>query len=201
MYDHNYIAWCDEHNEYPEDGNYKLDVALDSIIYSGDLLICKAVKDARMVALESKAILIVDIDCGSQIDEPINRLREYEKNNPGLYRVYKTRNGLRYLQTDCLYHGVNKPALNAFVALGSDPKYIDMCRKTNSFMARLTPKFNSEQLRFEYIDNVEFSVKSDIAVCHFIEAIGRGTSLDTIYDAVEIHDFYTKAEVKNCVLR
>lgn len=199
-YDMDYTDWFEETSEDYEDEESLDPFSLDRIIYSGDLLVSKIVKDSRMVALESKAMLIVDIDCEDKIDEPIDRLKAYEREHSGNYRVYKTRMGLRYIQSDCFYHGVNNPALKALKALGSDPKYIRLCLEANSFMARLTPKFAEKSKQYEYLKTGILESEAPVAVCKLIDTFGDCAMQYELKKAIEIHDFYTKAKAINCRL-
>lgn len=199
-YDHDYEDYFEEDECTFDEESIVQRISLNRFIYSGDLLVFKAVRDERMIALESKCMLIVDIDCGDEVDTPINTLRAYAIENPGNYRVYKTQGGLRYIQTDCLYHGVNKPAIAALQALGSDDKYISMCLKTESFMARLTPKFSDAERRQNYINEMEDFQDSQIAVCKHLCTIGTASILDVLFDALHIHDYCTKAHKADCWL-
>ena len=114
-------------------------------LYSRDLLVSEIVKQqSKMYCLASTFLLIADIDCGDRIARPLSILSNYVNQNDGCFRTYKTKNGMRYFQTDIGYHGANKSAIELLKTLGSDPQYIRLCEVGKRFMARLTPKIDSK---------------------------------------------------------
>jgi hypothetical protein len=159
-------------------------------IYSGELLISEIrQQDSKMYVLASSYMLIADIDCGEDIVKPLKTLADFVSGNGGSFRVYKTKNGMRYLQTDLLYQGANKSAIATLEALGSDPKYVNWCKTGHCFMARLTPKIQPE-LALKYFIDRRNGLASDIAVCHFLKDVGSVISPNLI-ESINLHDFLT----------
>jgi len=69
------------------------------------------------------------------------RLKAVVAANPELgFRVYRTRNGWRYLCTSRLYDPLADETRALLEALGADAKYVLLCRAQRCFRARLTPK-------------------------------------------------------------
>ena len=91
-------------------------------LYSGDLLVSEIIKQQeKMYCLASPFLLIADLDCGDRIARPLSILSDYVNQNGGCFRTYKTKNGMRYLQTDVGYQGANQSAIQLLKSLGSDP--------------------------------------------------------------------------------
>lgn len=141
-------------------------------------------------ALVSQFMLIIDIDCGDNIVKPLKTLENYLQHNQGNFLIYKTKNGLRYLQTDAIYQGCNQAAIHVLTELQSDPKYIALCQKANNFRARIVPKNNS---RGNYLQNIWLGIENDIAVCHYLENMGNKTILPCFQKVIELHDCFTQA--------
>ena len=198
-YEDEYAYYQDEEFQ-DEEQESKINLARK--IYQDDLLVLRIVKDCRMKAIESHCMMIVDVDvdCEIQTEKYVDILREYQSVKGGSYRVYKTRGGLRYIRTDILFQGANKSALSILQSLHSDNKYIDMCSKTKTFMARITPKFDDAKQRKQYLDESEQGYESNIAVTKYLETVGDGNVLSILKDVIAIHDFYTKADSSNCKL-
>ncbi len=71
----------------------------------------------------------------------LERLDAWVRTHPGTgFRVYRTRAGLRYLETSGLHEPASDRAEALLGALGCDPLYVRLCRAQQSFRARLTPK-------------------------------------------------------------
>jgi hypothetical protein len=162
--------------------------------YDGDLLISEIIKQENgMYILASSYMLIADIDCGDDIEKPIEKLKQFVQKKGGSFRVYKTKNGLRYLQTDILYQYANKSAIAVLKALGSDPKYIQLCDMGKRFMARLTPKSDPEQASL-YYENAPYDIDPKICVCHFLETVGTEVKAKQLLDSIYYHDFCTRSD-------
>src|SRR5262245_49336415 len=78
-------------------------------------------------------------------DEPqasaLATLEGWVRRNPGYgFRVYRTRAGLRYLETSRLFDPSTSEVAGLLETLGCDPLYVRLCRSQQSFRARLTPK-------------------------------------------------------------
>lgn len=94
--------------------------------------------------------LFVDVDTRASHDaaeEPgVNeraaaRLNAVVAADPELgFRVYRTRNGWRYLCTSRLYDPRAEETRALLEGLGADAKYVLLCRAQRCFRARLTPK-------------------------------------------------------------
>jgi hypothetical protein len=79
------------------------------------------------------------------IEEPqaiaLAKLEVWLRRNPGYgFRVYRTRGGLRYLETSRLFDPRSNDVATLLEELGCDPLYVRLCRSQQSFRARLTPK-------------------------------------------------------------
>jgi hypothetical protein len=71
----------------------------------------------------------------------LERLDAWVRMHPGTgFRVYRTRAGLRYLETSGVHEPASDEARALLEALGCDPLYVRLCRAQQSFRARLTPK-------------------------------------------------------------
>ena len=149
-YDDNYY----DDEEYYEESCEQDEEYGPTLCTFGDLLIYEVIfREDGFASLVSNCILIADIDCGDDIKTPLLILQDYIDLNGGSFLVYKTKNGMRYIQTDTLYQGVNQRAISVLNALGSDPKYINYSRRDGKFVARITPKLTSEEMK-EYRDSV-----------------------------------------------
>lgn len=161
-------------------------------LYSGDLLVSEIVKQqSKMYCLASSYLLIADIDCGDRIARPLSILSNYVSSRGGCFRIYKTKNGMRYLQTDIAYQGANKSAIEVLFALGSDPQYINLCQIGKRFMARLTPKLDSSSA-LQYFDDVAHGKKTTIKVCDYLGTIGRRSTMPMLRKSIELHDRLTQ---------
>jgi hypothetical protein len=73
--------------------------------------------------------------------QALARLDAWVRMHPGTgFRVYRTRAGLRYLETSGVHEPASDRAEALLGALGCDPLYVRLCRAQQSFRARLTPK-------------------------------------------------------------
>jgi hypothetical protein len=73
--------------------------------------------------------------------QALERLGAWVRMHPGTgFRVYRTRAGLRYLETSGVHEPASDRAEALLRALGCDPLYVRLCRAQRSFRARLTPK-------------------------------------------------------------
>lgn len=163
------------------------DSSSENLIYHRNLLISEIIKqESGMICLASKYMLIVDIDCGENTGQPLETLFRWVNRNGGSFRVYKTKNGMRYLQTDIIYQGVNSSALQILFDLGSDPNYINFCQKGGRFMARLSPKLSTSE-----IENYFTSTEADRSVCHFLATVGFEKITDALKQTIAIHDIKT----------
>lgn len=167
-------------------------------LYSGDLLVSEIIKQQeKMYCLASPFLLIADIDCGESIARPLSILSDYVNQNGGCFRTYKTKNGMRYLQTDVGYQGANQSAIQLLKALDSDPQYIYLCEIGKRFMARLTPKIDS-RAALQYFDDLEQGKQPKIKVCHYLGTIGHLSTMPMLRESIELHDFVTQVSL-DCI--
>jgi len=102
------------------------------------------------LVMNASSMLFADIDTTSDGEAEADaeadkgaaeKLQDVLMQNPGLaFRVYRTRNGWRYLCTSRTFDPVADETRALLEALGSDKKYVVLCRVQRCFRARLTPK-------------------------------------------------------------
>ena len=162
-----------------EDNNYYYVAAVEQPslcfdkIYQRELLISEILEqDKRMMVLATGFMLIADIDCGDDTAQPLKKLERFVAKNGGSFRVYKTKSGMRYLQTDIMYHGANRSAIATLEELGSDSDYVRLCGQGKRFMARLTPKIEPNQALM-YFKDVKSCRSPKMAVCHYLKTVGQ----------------------------
>jgi hypothetical protein len=132
--------------------------------------------------------------------QAIAALRAIVEQFPQLgFRVYRTRNGLRYLCTtqpfdplDCRTHRLMQ---NLYV----DPLYARLCKFQATFRARLTPKpwrveIDEEQFTYDRITGLVLSDYSSYAVCHFIEMVGESAILPEFESVIQVHDSFCQGD-------
>ena len=110
------------------------------------------------------------------------------------------------------FEASSPPVLQFFLAVGTDPLYMRMCRNQQCFRARLTAKpwrigveghmrprpgiwpVRPERLqaRTEWVSKYEHAAAA-YAACHFIESVGSGKVHPEIGGVVELHDRETRA--------
>ena len=197
--DDDYYCYDNCDNYYEDDDEIKPGL-LDSHYYN-QLLICSSVQRINgYTALASQHILIADIDCGNDIKKPLQILEEYVSKNNACFKAYKTLNGMRYIQLDTIYQTVNRSAIDTLKYLGSDPKYIEFCRVDERFMARVTPKTNSEGMK-KYLSQVIRELKTEVKTSKAICCMGDTTKIDPATDIfVTIHDRLTNVMEGNLPL-
>lgn len=187
-YDDNY--YCYDSYEEDEEGEEE-DLLADR--YCERLLICSSVRRINgYTALASKHVLIADID-NQNTEEALDILREYVKENDAYFKVYKTLNGMRYIQLDTIYQNVNRSAINTLEYLKSDSKYIAFCHNDGRFMARITPKSSSEKMN-EYLSLMLEGQQVKERTCQPIYYVGNKSKINPAVEVfVEAHDRLTNA--------
>lgn len=186
----------DEYYYYPSEVLEQQSIITEEI-YEGNLLISEILKQQeKLYVLATKYMLIADIDCGNQIDRSLQILSNFVEKYGGSFRVYKTKNGMRYLQTDLGYQGANNPAIFVLKELNSDPEYINLCASRKRFMARLTPKIEPK-LALQYFEDLKQGKLLDMRVCEYIKTVGSGEIFSMLNDSIELHDFVTGANRKD----
>jgi len=115
------------------------------------------------------------------------------------FRVYRTRNGLRYLCTTTAFDPVNRQTQRLMHNLYVDPLYARLCRFQSTFRARLTPKpwrVDSAQYTNRFVhDRITGMVLPEAnpyTVCHLIEIIGLPTIRPEFEPLITLHDAYCR---------
>ena len=165
-----------EDNEDNEDDEGYIPPLARSIYFNDWKIYELVVRKNFYTAIASSNVLIADIDCGNNVKEHLKVLRKFVNANDACFYVYKTKNGMRYIQTDCMYTNVNRSAIEVLEFLGSDRKYIDFCRQDGRFMARVTPKLNSNVMEAYY----HLAVLNQPRDCRTCSKIGIYKALTTI---------------------
>jgi hypothetical protein len=138
------------------------------------------------------------------------KLEAWLRRNPGYgFRVYRTRGGLRYLETSRLFDPTSDEAATLLGELGCDPLYMRLCRSQQSFRARLTPKpwrcglatppsrFPHETLEREaafqqWLRSYDASC-ARYAVCEPLPSVGDDFRNADVAPVVELHDEATRS--------
>lgn len=113
------------------------------------------------------------------------------------FRVYQTRNGLRYLCTTHRFDPLSPHTHRLMHSLYVDPLYARLCQFQNTFRARLSPKPwrvkpSQEDGRYIY-DRRTGTVlpeTSEYAVCHLLKVMGDRRILPEFETLVRLHDDY-----------
>lgn len=132
---------------------------------SNGLTISEIKKDPFMWFLRSKHILIGDIDCGENIDAHLRNIHDYAKENQETFAIYKTKNGLRFFQTNILYQSLGRSSINLLNKLNCDPLYIEKISELGYFAARLTPKLKTFN---DYYELIMAGGVPKVRVCKFL---------------------------------
>ena len=115
-----------------------------------------------------------------KLEFAIEHLARWQAEDPSRgVRVYRTAGGLRYLLTDPQMD----PAGAAFRELGgrllSDPLYLKLCEKQESFRARLSPK----------PWRMDGGSEHDYAVCRLVDVLGSERPADELSrELLDVHD-------------
>lgn len=127
-------------------------------------------------------------------------------------RVYRTPNGIRLLATHEPFDPSSPQVEHFFLALGTDPIYIRMCRNQQCFRARLTAKpwrvgigghmrprpgvwpVNPDKLalREQWVADYERAAAS-YAACRYLESLGSGTIHPQVAEVMALHDRESRA--------
>lgn len=177
--------------------------------------------------LNSARVMFVDVDVppsgggsligrlfGSRKPRPedviLENIREALRNDSGgSYRIYRTAAGFRVLATDPLFSPGSTQAERLMTALGADQAFVQLCRRQESFRARLSPKpwrcgqphppsaFPREHPDDEaafaaWLESYEHAAR-DRATCRFVETVGGGRTHPAAVPIVRLHDERTKA--------
>lgn len=170
------------------------------------------------LVLNAHRLLIVDVDIGvpagsvhrdcarsSSIalsqQQAIAALEALAEQFPQLgFRVYRTRNGLRYLCTTQEFDPTAPGTVKLMQNLYTDPLYLRLCQFQACFRARLTPKpwrvkdeEPTQQFAYDRITGLVLPQSSRYAVCHLIEIIGKTDILPQFERAIDLHDAYCRS--------
>ncbi len=126
------------------------------------------------------------------------------------FRIYRTAAGFRLAIINKRIKPKSAEAAELLAAFGSDPIYVELCKRQESFRARLSPKpwrcsvegprgrypFESDadeniyrQWEAQYTD-----VANGYATCQFVEQFGRQEGVADFRKLMELHDRETKAD-------
>lgn len=175
----NYYYFWDDYDEDDEDDEIYIPPIVRPIYFNDWKVYELVVRKNFYTAIASKCVLIADIDCGDNIEKPLEVLQKFVQTSNACFYVYKTKNGMRYIQTDCMYTSVNRSAINVLEALGSDRKYIDYCWKDGRFMARVTPKLDSEAMEIYYHKAI-FNESRNCRICSKIGVYKSLTAIEMV---------------------
>ncbi|MBD3885412.1 hypothetical protein IFO70_27180 [Phormidium tenue FACHB-886] len=166
--------------------------------------------------LNTKNLLIVDVDIGdphfadyldcatscqiaSGQQQAIAALKAIVQQFPQLgFRVYQTRNGLRYLCTTRPFDSLDYNTYRLMQNLYADPLYARLCKFQSTFRARLTPKpwrvevDGEERFVYERTTGLILPDYSSYAVCHFIEVVGEQIILPEFESIIKVHDSFCR---------
>jgi hypothetical protein len=170
--------------------------------------------------LNCERMLIVDVDlkedgtdkCVVALSEEMALavLTAISRGTKYQWRVYRTAGGLRYIEVSRPCIPYSQQVQRLMLLLYADPLYALLCRKQETFRARLTPKpWRSDivdrhrDYLAEYFDqsgdfiNPNYPDNHDEAVCELITWIGAKTIASAEFkQLVEVHDSLTKATPK-----
>ena len=153
------------------------------------------------LVMNSRSALFADIDG----DDGTARLEQVARERPELaFRVYGTPAGSRYLCTSHSFDPAAPETTALLERLGSDPKYVLLCRIQRTFRARLTPKpwrAGQRPIAVSPTEGVSrgeldrfLGTMSGYAAARFLRAVGAATEpLPEIATLVEQHDRWCQA--------
>jgi hypothetical protein len=213
--------------DYSQSGNwYRLaqgeysvlnEPVLHEICYQGQQQAVITLNRYGCLVLNAEHLLIVDVDLGvPQFANPrdcpvscqvalsqrqaIGALRLIVEQYPHLgFRVYHTRNGLRYFCTTQEFDPLERQTQRLMQNLYADPLYAKLCKFQATFRARLQPKpwrieaeADPERFVYDPITGIVLPVASAYAVCHLIEIIGEPQILPQFEQTIQVHDAYCR---------
>jgi hypothetical protein len=162
------------------------------------------------IVMNAAAALFADVDTDDDRAEPPSderppaTLSTVLAGHPGVaMRAYRTRAGWRYLCTSRTFDPGGEDTRALLTELGTDARYILLCRAQRSFRARLTPKpWRAGQRPLPVLpgsaiarDDLQRSVDRTwkYATARFVERVGPDETLPELRDIVEYHDRWTQA--------
>lgn len=156
-------------------------------------------------------MLIIDVDLRSDSLKPViitdekyalaalQYASEITKTN---WRVYRTAAGLRYFEVSRQFDPASQQTWQLQQLLYTDPLYVTLCRRQETFRARLTPKPWRSELCWkgsnaEYLEDERNSDDEAEAVCELISIVGSDRKYPMFAKLIEYHDIITKATPKH----
>lgn len=183
------------------------------------------------LVLNAEKLLIVDVDvetptpvrwqdcspnCQVAIDQrqALAALNAIVEQFPSLgFRVYRTRNGLRYLCITQEFDPSDRDTYRLMQSLYADPLYARLCRYQSTFRARLSPKpWRVDVTEWEWaldrtigswqdpIIGMQSPKFSPYSVCRLIDVVGESTILPQFEAIVQVHDWHCRSEQVRTVL-
>lgn len=175
--------------------------------YKGELIGVTTTNSYGAQILNTDRMLIIDVDLSSDSIKPVIiadetyalKTLEYaaEITNTN-WRVYRTARGLRYLEVSHPFDPTSEATSRIQRLVYADPLYVTLCRRQDTFRARLTPKpwrsgLDGKGSHVEYYQDCLNSDGKGEAVCDFVSIVGKKSILPMFKKLVEYHDVVTKA--------
>lgn len=174
-----------------------------------ELLGAKTINSYDAQILNCEQMLIVDVDlkedgtdkCVVALSEEMALavLTAISRGTTYQWRVYRTAGGLRYIEVSRPWLPYSQQVQRIMHLLYADPLYTLLCRRQETFRARLTPKPWRSEILDRHHDCMSdyFAVADpggqDEAVCELITTIGKKTILKDFREMIEVHDSLAKA--------
>ena len=185
-------------------------------IYGNNSIAFNAVKTRNSYnaeVLNCTSMLIVDVDieengtdkCVVAADEKmaLDQLKRVSKHQGYRWRIYRTAAGLRYIEVSKPWSAWSEETRRIMGLLYADPLYTSLCRRQETFRARLTPKpwrsgliYAGDDELTDYTD-ISGDHSDDEAVCEFIGVVGSKVITSQFKPLIEVHDSITKALPKH----
>jgi len=162
------------------------------------------------LVINAQSAMFVDVDTGDEIDEPRDiavpeDLVDLVARRADLgFRVYRTLAGWRYLCTTATFDPASDEVHTLLTELGSDEKYIALCRRQRTFRARITPKpWRAKRWPLTPgVSGLERSALADLiqrtwkfATARYITSAGSSVMSPDVRPVVEYHDRWAQAHV------
>lgn len=128
----------------------------------------------------------LSLECATvpSVEDAVRNLRQLASVRPGWGgRLYRTKNGLRFIVTTHEYEATADTTQLLLVSAKADPLYIRLCGVQNTFRARLNPK----------PWRIKEDTESHYAVCHLHSIIGEDKIIEPFQQMITLHDESTRA--------
>src|SRR3954469_2591694 len=204
-----------ERDAYAYAVDRRLEPVIDSLELEGVPAAKVTVNSYGALIVNAHGALFVDVDtrANDEADEEpdaneraAGRLSAVVAADPTLgFRVYRTRNGWRYLCTSRLYDPAAAETRILLGSLGADAKYVLLCRVQKCFRARLTPKPWRIGERFFEVGPLQSVTRKRLekylqkaapfATARFTSAVGQNGTMDPeLRLIVDYHDRWCGAD-------